>query len=464
MTFMSSIGSPERPVRVAIVGAGPAGFFTAEALLKSESPVFEVDIFERLPTPFGLVRSGVAPDHQKIKGVTRTFEKTAKNRRFRFVGNVTVGRDLSADELAAHYDQVVYAVGCSTDRRLGIPGEELAGCHAATAFVGWYNSHPDFRDFPFDLNVERAVVVGVGNVAIDIARVLLRDRDELGKTDISGAALDALKASQIREVVLLARRGAAQAAFTPVELHDIAQLPSIGVKVDASELRLDAAQFAALDEHGRKNLELMRKLAAEPKDAPRTLRLEFLASPVELHDDGGGRVCGVKVERNELVDGGKAHGTGQFFELEAGLVFRSIGYFGEPIPGIPFDARTGIIPNLEGRVTKTAGGEVVPNCYAVGWIRRSPIGVIGTNKADGSAVAQRMVEDVAKLTKREPRAAGELLALLAQREVHATSFSDWAKLDALEVAAGQDKGKVREKFASVASMMNALLSTARGGT
>jgi ferredoxin/flavodoxin---NADP+ reductase len=461
---MSTLGSAERPVRVAIVGAGPAGFFMAEALLKRTSPVFEVDVFERLPTPFGLVRAGVAPDHQKIKLVTRTFEKTAKHGRFRFLGNVMVGRDLTAGELATHYDQVVYAVGSSTDRRLGIPGEELMGCHAATAFVSWYNAHPDFRDFPFDLNVERAVIVGVGNVAIDIARVLLRDRDELARTDIASFALEALRASPIKEVVLLARRGAAHAAFTPIELEDIAHLASVGIRVDASQLQLDPVQFDALDSASKQNLELMRKLAASPRAAPRTLRLEFLASPSELLDDGNGHVHRVRIERNELVpgdEGMKARGTGTFFELEAGLVFRSIGYFGEPVAGVPFDSKRGVIPNVEGRVTRTPGGEVVPGCYAVGWIRRSPIGVIGTNKADAHAVSELLVEDVAKLPARPLLPAAEVDQLLAKRGVHVATFSQWAKLDALEVAAGKDKGKVREKFATVSSMMDELLRAKR---
>lgn len=458
--LMSTLGTPERPVRVAVIGAGPAGFFIADALLRRASPLFEVDLFERLPTPFGLVRAGVAPDHQKIKSVTRTFEKTAQNGRFRFFGNVMVGRDLTADELAAHYDQVVYAVGSSTDRRLGIPGEELAGSHAATAFVGWYNAHPDFRDFPFDLNVKRAVVVGVGNVAIDIARVLLRDRDELARTDIASSALAALRASPIHEVVLLGRRGPAQAAFTPVELEDLAQLATIGVRVDPAQLQLDAAQFDALDATSRHNLELLRKLAASPRPTLRTLTMEFLASPVELVDDGRGRVRGLKVERNELVpgsDGPKARGTGRFFELETGLVFRSIGYFGEPLAGVPFDAKHGVIPNVDGRVTRTPGGEVLPGSYAVGWIRRSPIGVIGTNKADAQAVSERMLEDVPTLPARPLPPPTELDQLLQRRGVQVATFAHWGELDALEVAAGRDQGKVREKFTAVSEMMNALL-------
>lgn len=450
---MSTVGSHERPVRVAVVGAGPAGFFTVDALLRHRTPEFVVDLFERLPTPFGLVRSGVAPDHQKIKTVTRAFEKIAQHERFRFFGNVTVGKDVSAEELAAHYDQVVYAVGSSTDRRLGIPGEDLAGSHAATTFVGWYNAHPDFRDAAFELNVERAVVIGVGNVAIDVARVLLRDRDELAKTDIAAAALEALRASRIREVVLVARRGAAQAAFTPSELEDIAELASIGLRIDPKQLQLDAAQLELLDAASKRNVELMRALAAAPRAAPRTLRLEFLASPVQLLDDGSGRVSGVKLERNELLDGGRAQGTGQFFELETGLVFRSIGYFGEPLPGVPFDSKTGVIPNVDGRVTRTVGGGVLPGWYAVGWSRRSPTGVIGTNKADAHGVVERMVEDVPKLVDR-PRA--PLERVLAQRGVQATSFAHWTRLDALEVAAGVDKGKVREKFDSIGAMLRSL--------
>ncbi len=448
---MPTVGSHERPVRVAVVGAGPAGFFTAESLLKSRSPEFEVDLFERLPTPFGLVRSGVAPDHQKIKSVTHTFEKTAQHQRFRLLGNVTVGKDLSADELSAHYDQVVYAVGSSTDRRLGIPGEDLLGSHSATAFVGWYNAHPDFSELTFDLNLERAVVVGAGNVAIDVARVLLRDREELARTDIAGAAMEALRASSIREVVLLARRGAAQAAFTPAELEHVAELASIGIRVDPTQLQLDAAQLELLDDASRKNVELMRKLAASPRAADRTLRLEFLVSPLELLGDRSGRVRAVRLERNELIgpEGLKARGTGAFFELETGLVFRSIGYFGEPLPGVPFDPVAGIIPNVEGRVTGA------PRCYAVGWIRRSACGVIGTNKADAHTVVERMIEDVEKLGS-APRPASALDRLLESRGVKVTGLGHWATLDSLEVAAGVDKGKVREKFVSVAQMLTTL--------
>lgn len=458
-------GSAERPVRAAVVGAGPAGFFLAEALLKRDGPVYEVDLFERLPTPFGLVRAGVAPDHQKIKSVTRTFEKTAQHGRFHFFGNVHVGRDVTVEELLVHYDQVAFTIGASGDRRLGIPGEELKGSHASTAFVGWYNGHPDFRDFPFDLSTGRAVVVGVGNVALDVARVLLRGAQELEKTDIAAYALDALRKSPLREVVLLARRGPAQAAFTPGELEDIAALPGVSVVVDPRQVQLDAAALEALPAAARRTVELLQRLAgAPPLPGDKVLKLEFLASPIELFDDGAGRVKGVRVERNALIVSGddvKARGTGELFEVEAGLVFRSIGYFGEPLPGVPFDAKAGVIPNDDGRVTQTAAGPVVPRLYASGWIRRGPLGVIGSNKADAVGVALRMAEDVSALPHavRPPRQAFE--ALLETRGVERTTWTGWLNLDALEVEAGRGTGKVREKLTRVEDMLNALLR-ARG--
>ncbi|MEI8256419.1 MAG: FAD-dependent oxidoreductase [Deltaproteobacteria bacterium] len=462
MSHDETPGTERRPVRVAIVGAGPAGFFTAEALLRRDAPVFEVDVYERLPTPFGLVRAGVAPDHQKIKSVTRTFEKTARNERFRFLGNVEVGRDVTHAELAAHYDQVVYAVGSSSDRRLGVPGEELTDCHAATAFVGWYNAHPDFRDFAFDLSARRAVIVGVGNVALDIARVLLRSPDDLAKTDIAAHAIEALRASRVREVVVLARRGPGQVAFTPGELEDIADIDGVGVVMDAAQVEAEMARLDTLDGPARRCVEVMHAVAgAAPRVTERTLRFEFCASPVEVLGREGQRVRAVRVERNELLrtpEAVKARGTGEFFEIEAGLVFRSIGYFGVPVPGVPFDVKAGVIPNRDGRVTTSPGGEVQPGTYAVGWIRRGPLGVIGTNKADATAVAEKMVEDVGSMrpTGPEPRRHA-VDALLAARNARVTTYTDWAFVDALEVAAGREAGKVREKFTSVETMMDALM-------
>lgn len=461
------LGTSERPVRVAIVGAGPAGFFAADALLSSNAAVFDVDVIERLPTPFGLVRSGVAPDHQKIKSVVKTFERTAQSRRFRFLGNVEVGRDLSASDLAEHYDQVVYAIGSSSDRRLGIPGEELGGCHAATAFVGWYNAHPDFRDFPFDLGSERAVVVGAGNVAMDVSRILLRDPSELAKTDIARHAMEVLEASRVREVVLLARRSPAHAAFDPRELEDIAALPGVGVLVDSAAVEADQATGEALSERQKKNLAIMRGLCERPPTGhQRLFRLEFGASPVELLGDERKRVNRVRVERNASVTDERgrtvARGTGEHFELEAGLVLRSIGYTGLPLPDLPFDEQAGVIPNADGRILD-ASGAVIPGAYVVGWIRRGPLGVIGTNKADASHVAKRIIADVPSLEPVDDarRSHGAVDALLARRGVRVTSYADWLHLDLVELSEGRASGKLREKLTSVEQMMNELLRAAR---
>ena len=461
------LGSPERPVRVAVVGAGPAGFFTAEALLRRGAPVFDVDVLERLPTPFGLVRAGVAPDHQQIKNVHKVFEKTASHDRFRFLGNVRVGRDLSVRELATHYDQVVFAIGSASDRRLGIPGEELTGSHAATAFVGWYNTHPDFVDFPFELGHERAVVVGAGNVAMDVARVLLRDPEELAVTDMGAHALEALRRSRVREVVLLVRRGPAQAAFDLRELRDLAALKGVRVSIDRRQLEAEGPRLEELDPVAKKRVEYMLELAgAEPKPAARTLRLEFLASPVELLGDEHGHVRAVRVERNRLERTAagelRAVGSGDAFEIEAGAVFRSVGYRGAPLDGVPFDPRAGVIDNRDGRVVD--GGSVVTGQYAVGWCRRGAIGVIGTNKADAQEVAERMIEDVPRLRPADEarRARAAVDGLLSERDVRVTSFADWSALDAVEIASGRDRGKIREKFRSVDAMMNHLLRSVGG--
>lgn len=451
------LGSAERPARVAVVGAGPAGFYTADALLRRDSPAYAVDLFDRLPTPFGLVRSGVAPDHQKIKNVIKAFERTARHPRFRFLGNVELGRDVSAQELTAHYDQVVYAVGSSSDRRLGIPGEDLPDCHGATAFVGWYNAHPDFVPLRFDLGAERAIIVGVGNVALDVARVLLRSPDELAVTDIPGYSLEALRSSRIREVVLLARRGGAQVAFDPGELLDIRDLRGVGVSIDPAQVEPDMAHLAELQTKNRKNVELMLAIAREgARSAERRLRIELLASPVEILADDRGRMRRVRVERNVLVPapgGPKARGTGSYFEIEAGALFRSVGYRAVPLPGVPFDEKAGIIPNVEGRVTD--GARIVPGAYAVGWIRRGPTGVIGTNKADAHAVAAHMVEDVLAATDHAPAKTG-IDALLSSRGVRVVGWLDWLVIDELEMARGRRLGKVRDKIETVDAMLSAL--------
>ena len=380
------------PLRVAVVGSGPAGFYAADALLKSEEPVVEVDVLDRLPTPWGLVRLGVAPDHENIKAVSRAFEKTASRPSFRFFGNVEVGSTVSHEELLRIYDAVVYTVGAQTDRRLGIPGEDLPGSWAATEFVAWYNGHPDFQDRMFDLSHERAVVVGNGNVAIDCARMLALTAEELAPTDTTHEAIESIQGAGVQEIVMLGRRGPVQAAFTPPELKELGELAGADVIVDPEELRLDAASEHALEEdreRARRNYELLGEFAERPPAGkPRRIVLRFLVSPVAILGDD--RVEAVEVVRNELVEeGGRlvARPTGELEVIPAGLVLRSVGYQGVALPGVPFDERKGTIPNDRGRV------EGAERTYVAGWIKRGPSGVIGTNKKDATETVELLLED-----------------------------------------------------------------------
>ncbi len=459
---MSVPGTPDRPLRVAIIGAGPSGFYAADALLKTPGLAVSVDIFDRLPTPYGLVRGGVAPDHQKIKAVTAVYEKTALDARVRFFGNAMLGRDFTVDELRARYDQIVYAFGCESDRRLGVPGEDLGGSFSATEFVGWYNGHPDYRDRSFDLSCEAAVVVGVGNVAVDVARILAQDPEILAKTDIAAHAVDALRASRVRRVYMLGRRGPAQAAFSPKELEELAALPEADVVVSPEEARVDAASQAALsDIETKKNCELLSRLAERGAGAKRRrIVLRLCVSPVELLGEGG-RVRAVKLERNALEPDGrggvKARGTGAFETIEAGLVFRSVGYRGVPVPGVPFDEKSGHVPHADGRVVGPSG--TLSGEYVVGWAKRGPSGLIGTNRADSVATVQAMLADLKEGRLRSgvgDPSAESTPKLLASKGARTVSFSDWKKIDALELERGRGAGKIREKFASVREMLGAL--------
>jgi ferredoxin/flavodoxin---NADP+ reductase len=446
----------ERPLRVAVVGSGPAGFYAADALLKAEPPA-EVDIYDRLPTPWGLVRLGVAPDHPKIKDVSRAFERIAARPGFRFLGNVEVGRDVSHDELLRFYDAVVYSVGAQTGRRLGIPGEELPGSWGAVEFVAWYNGHPDFQDIPFDLNVERAVVVGAGNVALDVARMLALAEEELAPTDTTDAAIEAILRSTLREIVVLSRRGPAQAAFTTPELKELGEMAGADILVDAAELELDevSAAFAESDTNAGRNMEVLREFAArEPAGKPRAVRLRFCVSPVAI--EGDGRVESVKIVHNRLEpdDRGsvRAVATGAHESIPAGLVFRSVGYHGVPLAGVPFDERRGTITNDDGRVG--------PGVYCAGWIKRGPTGVIGTNKKDATETVQHLLEDAAAgllPEAAEPDPAGPL-ELLAGRGVEVVLYAGWEALDAAEKAAGEPRGKPRVKLVT----WDGLLAAARG--
>ena len=425
--------------RVAVVGSGPAGFYAAAALLTSDVEV-EVDLIERLPTPWGLVRLGVAPDHPNIKAVSRAFEKTAAHPGFRFFGNVEVGRDVTHEELTGLYDAVVYSVGAQTDRSLGIPGEELPGSWAATEFVAWYNGHPDFQHLSFDLSAERAVVIGNGNVALDVARMLALTPAELATTDTTDAAIDAINGSGIREILVVGRRGPVQAAWTPVEVGELGELAGADIVVDPADLELDEAseaELAAAPPTVRRNVEHLRDYAArEPAGKPRAIRLRFLRSPVAML--GEERVEAIELVRNELVDG-RAVATGETETIPCGIVFRSVGYQGVPLPGVPFDERSRTIPNEGGRVT--------PGVYCAGWIKRGPSGVIGTNKKDATETVQLVLEDL-RAGKLPPRAGGALEELLEARGVEAVLYAGWASIDAAERAAGEPHGRPRVKLAT----------------
>ena len=453
-----------RPPRVAVVGSGPAGFYAAEHLQK-QHPGIEIDMFDRLPTPYGLVRGGVAPDHPKIKSVSRIYDRIASQPGFHFLGNVTVGSDLSHDELRSHYDAVIYTVGAQTDRTLGIPGEGLRGSHAATEFVGWYNGHPDFRDFDPDLGVDAAAVVGVGNVAMDVARILASRTSDLATTDLAAHALAGLEASQVRTVYVLGRRGPVQAAFTNPELKEFGNLPDADVIVDPRDLELDelsAAELAkAEDRMAEKNLATLREYAARlPLGRPYRVVFRFHTSPVEVL--GTDRVEGIRVVRNRLVDDGRggirAVATDETEVLPVGLVFRSVGYKGVALPGLPFDDRAGTIPNAAGRVLTAPGAaETLPGVYVAGWIKRGPSGVIGTNKPCATESAEQLLADHAAghlVAPKGDRAA--LDALLAARGVRVVTFADWQKIDQLEVEQGKAAGRPRLKFTRIDEMLEAL--------
>ncbi len=454
---------------MAVIGAGPAGLYTAEALCKREGLAVTVDVFDRWPTPYGLVREGVAPDHQSIKAVTRVLERVLEDPRVRFFGNVTFGEDVTRDDLRRHYDQVVYAVGAQTDRRMGIPGEDLAGSRPATDFVRWYNGHPECADLAFDLSTERAVVVGNGNVAVDVTRILVTDPDVLARTDIADHALEALRRSRVREVVMLGRRGPAQAKFTNAELKELGRLDGVEVRVDPDQLRLDAdsAAAAAADRRVTRNLEILSDFAARPSsEAPRRIVFRFLASPVELVG-AGGRVASVVVERNRLAREPNGYlaavGAGELETLDAGLVLRSVGYRGVALPGVPFDEKRGIIPNAGGRMLDAPGGDPVPREYVSGWIKRGPSGIIGTNKACGAETAAAMAEDVAALEsggpERHPDRVGELLA---ERCPECVGLEEWRRLDRAEREAGEARGRPRVKVVRVEEMLRIMRTRGEG--
>ncbi len=467
---MTQPGTETNPLRVAIIGAGPSGFYVAEHLLQQQDYVVEIDLFDRLPTPYGLVRGGVAPDHQKIKSVTKTYEKTARHARFRFYGGVEFGTDLPLSLCRRLYHQVVYTTGAQTDRQMGIPGEELHGSHPATAFVAWYNGHPDFRDLTFDFSHESAAVVGVGNVAVDVARILCRTTDELAKTDIADYALEALSESKIKNVYMLGRRGPAQAAFTNPELRELGELAGADVWIPPEAAALDDLSQAALDANpdratSRKVTMIGDYAKRTEADKPRKLVLRFLVSPEELYGNDAKQVTGMRLVHNELyaTDNGalRPRATERFEDLSVGLVFRSVGYQGVPLPDVPFETRWYTIPNDKGRVLDSETSQPVLGEYAAGWIKRGPSGVIGTNKPDALETVRCMLEDLASGTVLAPDMPSPEAAAqqIQERQPAYVSFEDWLRLDALEVEQGKVAGRPRVKFTRVEDMLSALDKT-----
>lgn len=465
------MGSTRNPLRVAIIGSGPSGFYAAEHILGQDDINVQVDMFDRLPTPFGLVRAGVAPDHPKIKSVTRVYDKIAQHPDFRFRGNVEFGTDLEYEDLLEYFHAVIFCVGARSDRRLGIPREYLPGSHGASDFVGWYNASPDQRNLTFDFSGDNVVVVGNGNVAMDVARVLMLPPEELAATDIGGHALRALSQNKVRQVTILGRRGPAQAAFTYRELKELADRDDIDVVVDPSDMVLDPHSLHDTEQapdRGRDQvLDLLRELSERPsRGHDRRIVFRFLVSPAEIV--GKDRVTGVEVVGNELYRGNngelRARATDEREVIPADVVFRAIGYQGVALPGVPFDPITATIPNDRGRVIDPLTGQARPGEYVAGWIKRGPNGIIGTNKPDAQETVEALVEDVRdQRLRREVLPAPVFERFLAERQGEVVSFDDWKYLDAREVEKGEELGRPRLKFARVENMLRTLRDRDKAG-
>jgi ferredoxin/flavodoxin---NADP+ reductase len=443
--------------RVAVVGSGPSGFYAAEALMRGR-PNVQIDMFDRLPTPFGLVRGGVAPDHPKIKQVILVYDKIAKSPGFAFYGNVNVGVDLTLAELKSAYHAVVFASGANTDRRLGIPGEDLPGSHTATEFVGWYNGHPDYRDCSFDFSHESAIVIGQGNVAADVARILATPLDELRRTDIAEHAVERLSQSRIRDIYIIGRRGPAQAKFTSVELKELGKISDCEAIVAAADLELNPASAAEIadirSDENRKNIEIFRTYCINRGHKQRRIHFRFLETPVRISKAADSGALALTLAKNTLAGPAftqVAHPTSALSELRCGLVFRSVGYRGMPIAELEFDETTGTVRHDQGRCLRNS--RPIPGVYVTGWIKRGATGIIGTNRADSVETVASIVEDLPALAA-TPKS-DCIRSKLAERNIRIIEYADWLKIDLLEKQRGQLKGKPREKFTSISDMIAA---------
>jgi ferredoxin--NADP+ reductase len=424
-------------------------------------------MFDRLPTPFGLVRGGVAPDHQKIKSVTKIYNRIAENENFRFFGNVEFGRDIHRSDLLELYDAVIYSVGSPSDRSLGIPGEDLPGSHSATEFVAWYNGHPDFRNHKFDLSVKDAFVIGMGNVALDVARILAKTPEELSKTDITDYALESLYESKIEDIWLVGRRGPLQAAFTPVEAREFLELDNADVVLEGGPFELDKASQLILETEAskdtKKNIEILKQISAKKSsDKNRRVHFLFLASPLEIM--GEGRVEKIRMVKNKLVkqdDGSlRPKATDEIIEENAGLIFRSIGYHGKPLVDVPFDQKSGTIPNESGQVIDSDdSNSLLSREYVTGWIKRGPTGVIGTNKQDAVETVHRLLEAFLqeKIEPRQTSNSSEIESLLESRNVDYVSFEDWKLLDEHETETGLAQDRPRVKVTAIDEMLEIIM-------
>jgi len=459
---MSTIGTEQNPLLVAIVGSGPSGFYAAEALIKSEIAV-KVDILERLPSPFGLVRSGVAPDHQKLKQAIKLYEKVAQSPDFNLIANVTVGTDVTVEELCNSHHAVIFTCGAESDRKLGVPGENLIGSYTATEFVGWYNGHPDYRAREFDLSNDVAVIIGQGNVAADVSRILSKTVDELKHTDIAEHALDALAESKIKEIHVIGRRGPAQAKFTPKELREFGEIQDCNPIVLPEDMLLNAESAKELEEKSnvgsKKIYDLFCEFSKREIDSAKSKKcfFSFLMGPKELC--GTSRLEKIILEKNSLSGEPfkqSARGTGETIELETGILFRSIGYRGIPISGVPFHDSWGTIPNDKGRVTDNEAN-IVPQMYTAGWIKRGPSGIIGTNRACSVETVNCLLEDLAKLDDGSNKTgATAILSILNDKNSRHISYDEWQKINAKEIERGEQKGKPREKYTYIDEMLSVI--------